>query len=128
MDPMMAVQASANEWAGISSAASGGQLKFEPSAAQACVAACQAAVDKLSQAVVDILRAARGLEGAGVWPSGQQLGEKFVNKVAIDPNSAVNVLQAHIDVLNNMATTFSTAAKHYESTDVGTANSFGEPH
>jgi hypothetical protein len=105
---------SQSEWAGLKAQASGGTLRMEPGAAEACAKACQAANEELYGHINEIRRATR-VDGMGSWQSGISLAQKFSEKAdgAPNGNSAVEVLKAHQQILLEMRDTFRAAGQSY---------------
>lgn len=92
-------------WQALAVAADEGQLYLEPEAAQSCFSACDTYITKLE----NHQRKARSLgsiSGWGDFESGKQLREIFAAKAVGGDNNMVDVLQSHIDVVEEMKVVF----------------------
>lgn len=103
-------------WQALALAADGGQLYLNPEAAQACSAACDTYILKLKEHQ----ETARGIEdirGWGDFDSGLQLRDIFAEKAVGGENNMVDVLQSHIDVVEEMKVVFEKFFVVTESVD-----------
>ncbi len=110
------VAASRTEWTDLKAAALGGELRFEPAAAERCAQVCETAVDQIT----DQLQTARQLtrvEGFGDTIAGRALADKFARK----GGEAVDVLVAHRQVLQDMAATYRAAGRAYTEAEANNA-------
>ena len=124
MDPIAqaaaGTQASQSDWTALKASAGAGELFFEPGAAEQCAKACEDAIAKID----DHLMQARRLtyvDGFGSPSEGQQLAAKFRAKA----DEAYAVLQAHQHVLADMRDTYRAAGNAYVDADVGNSGKFG---
>ncbi|WP_037159952.1 hypothetical protein [Rhodococcoides fascians] len=112
----------ATYWQALAVAAEVGDLYLNSEAAEACSRACDEYVHKLQQHQ----RQARSLvsiSGWGDFDMGLQLQDIFAKKAVGGENNMVEVLQSHIDVVEEMKVVFN---KFFTSTnDVDRANAAG---
>ncbi|WP_037138743.1 hypothetical protein [Rhodococcoides fascians] len=109
-------------WQALALAADRNQLYLNPEAAQACHSACDEYILKLKthQETARMLADVRGL---GNFDMGLQLQQVFANKAVGGANNMVDVLQSHIDVVEEMKVVF---AKFFVATqDVDDDNAAG---
>ncbi|MCX5043402.1 hypothetical protein OG921_09485 [Aldersonia sp. NBC_00410] len=108
-----------NVFAQLATAATEGQLYLESGVAEQCVASCQDFADKL----VEIQRQARSMttvSAYGILGSAQTLGGIFEQK-AIGDNGFEQVINQHIETVNQMRDLFEKAGKAYQSADATSA-------
>jgi hypothetical protein len=95
-------------------------LSINSSAAEECAAAWQQYANNLRD-----LRAGCNnmvsLEAFGTLPSGQQLGNKFLQLAVGSDQSFASVIQQHIDIADRMHETFLAAGRAYEATEAENA-------
>lgn len=109
-------------WQALAVAADGGQLYLNAEAAQACYSACNRYIEKLIQhqaTATDLANAS----GWGDFDMGLELQAILAKKAVGGENNMVDVLQSHIDVVEEMKVVFS---KFFTATnDVDEANAGG---
>lgn len=93
-------------WGSLAVAADEGHLYLNPAAAEACSAACDAYIVKLLDHQNKAKELAR-VKGWGDFDSGRQLQKIFSEKAVGGDNNMVDVLQSHIDVVEEMKVVFS---------------------
>lgn len=112
----------ATYWQTLAGAADGGQLYLNAEAAQACYSACNRYIEKLIQhqaAAADLAN----ISGWGDFDMGLELQKIMANKAVGGENNMVDVLQSHIDVVEEMKVVFN---KFFTATtDVDDANAVG---
>ncbi|AYJ50499.1 hypothetical protein [Rhodococcus sp. P1Y] len=112
----------ATHWQALAVAADNGQLYLNSEAAAACSSACDTYVEKLRLHQ----RHARELANASGWGDfdmGLELQTILANKAVGGENNMVDVLQSHIDVVEEMKVVFN---KFFTATnDVDDANAAG---
>ena len=123
MDPIAkaaaGTQASQSDWTALKASAGAGELFFEPGAAEECAKACEDAIAKIERHL-QMARQLSFVDGFGSPSEGQQLAAKFKRKA----DEAVEVLQAHKAVLQDMRDTYRAAGKAYVDGDVGSSDRF----
>ncbi|KZF07268.1 MAG: hypothetical protein WBD41_21430 [Rhodococcus sp. (in: high G+C Gram-positive bacteria)] len=95
----------ATYWQALAVAVDQGQLYLNPEAARACSAACDDYIHRL----LDHQRKARvlaNISGWGDFDSGLQLQDIFAKKAVGGENNMFDVLQSHIDVVEEMKIVF----------------------
>ena len=95
----------ATYWQALAVAADQGNLYLNPEAAKACNGACDDYILKLKEHQ----KSARDLgdiSGWGDFKSGTQLRDMFAAKAVGGANNMVDVLQSHIDVVEEMKVVF----------------------
>ncbi|ORI21441.1 hypothetical protein [Rhodococcus sp. 1168] len=111
-------------WNGLATAADDGQLFLDPAAARHCNNACNdyLSILKENQALAEMQG---NVEGMGTFDSGIALARKFSQKAVGGPNSLVDVLQSHIDVVTAMQAVFRKFFHAAEDVDQQNATSIG---
>ena len=113
---------SSTYWSALAAAADNGQLYLNPEAAMACSTACDEYLRKLKhhqRKATDLA----AVSGWGDFDMGLQLQDIFAKKAVGGENNMVDVLQSHIDVVEEMKVVFN---KFFTSTsDVDEANAGG---
>lgn len=92
-------------WQALAMAADRGQLYLNPDAAQACYSACDTYILKLKEHQESARRLVY-VSGWGDFDSGLQLQEIFASKAVAGENNMVDVLQSHIDVVEEIKVVF----------------------
>lgn len=113
-------------WEALAVAADEGDLFLDPEAASASDLACVEYIAKLRARQSD----AKGLASAGLWgdfESGKALERIYAEKAVGGENNMVDVLQSHIDVVEQMRTVFRKFFVDTTATDDGNASAFGGP-
>ncbi|MFC8181428.1 hypothetical protein ACFULT_21345 [Rhodococcus sp. NPDC057297] len=109
-------------WQALALAADNNQLYLNSEAAQACYESCEKYIERL-RAHQDTARDLRDLTGWGDFDMGLHLQKVFADKAEGGENNMVDVLQSHIDVVEEMKVVFN---KFFTSTrDVDKANAAG---
>ncbi|KZF07322.1 MAG: hypothetical protein WBD41_05600 [Rhodococcus sp. (in: high G+C Gram-positive bacteria)] len=93
-------------WQSLAVAADEGHLFLNPEAAAACSSACDIYIDQL-KLHQDSAKLLANVSGWGDFASGQQLQKIFSEKAVGGDNNMVDVLQSHIDVVEEMKVVFS---------------------
>lgn len=99
-------------WQALATAADNGHLFLDPEAASACSAACDRYLQKLRDSKAKAVGLA-DIRGFGDFDSGKQLQTIYSQKAAGGPNNMVDVLQSHIEVVEEMKVVF---GKFYTAT------------
>ena len=111
----------ATYWQALAVAADQGQLYLNPEAARACSAACDDYIHKL----LDHQRKARVLANTSGWGdfnSGKELQRIFSKKAVGGANNMLDVLQSHIDVVEEMKVVFGKFFAATEAADDANAS------
>ncbi|OZF51656.1 hypothetical protein [Rhodococcus sp. 14-2470-1a] len=109
-------------WQALAVAADNDQLYLNAEAAQACAVACDQYILRLRHHQETATALAR-VSGWGDFDMGLQLQDIFAKKAVGGENNMVDVLQSHIDVVEEMKVVFN---KFFTSTnDVDEANAGG---
>ncbi|MGU3434991.1 hypothetical protein ACNHUS_18485 [Actinomycetes bacterium M1A6_2h] len=95
-------------------------LSLKPGAAENCAAAWSQYAERLRQLKNTSYRLTK-LEAFGTLPSGQQLGNKFLQLAVGSDQSFAAVIQQHIDIADRMHETFLAAGRAYEATEAENA-------
>jgi hypothetical protein len=95
--------------------AAGGGFKLDPHAAASLAAACQAAMDKISDMQVD-LQAISQAPSLGAL-SGAQAVANYTQNVATDPQGMVQAVQSLNATLQQMHDAYIQASKNYQETN-----------
>lgn len=104
------------QWQALAVAADDGQLFLDAEAARACFSACDVYISQLR----DHQRAATRLaniSGWGDFASGLQLRDILAAKAVGGENNMVDVLQSHIDIVEEMKVVFAKFFTAYEDVD-----------
>lgn len=109
-------------WQALAQAADRGQLYLNSEAAQECARACENYIDRLKvhrNTALDLAKA----DGWGEFQSGRELRTILRQKAVGGENNMVDVLQSHIDVVEEMKVVFN---KFFTATNaVDDANAAG---
>nr|WP_294638991.1 hypothetical protein [uncultured Rhodococcus sp.] len=92
-------------WQALAVAADQGQLYLNDEAAQACYSACDGYILKLKEHQ-ETARRLVNTSGWGDFDSGKELARIFSEKAAGGEDNMVDVLQSHIDVVEEMKVVF----------------------
>lgn len=92
-------------WQALAVAADNGQLYLNAEAAASCSAACDRYLRKLRDSKAKAVGLA-DIRGFGDFDSGKQLQTIYSQKAAGGPNNMVDVLQSHIEVVEEMKVVF----------------------
>lgn len=92
-------------WQALAVAADQGHLYLNPEAAAACSSACDAYISNLRDSKAKAVGLAE-IDGYGDFASGQALRKIFAEKAVGGKNNMVDVLQSHIDVVEEMKVVF----------------------
>lgn len=112
----------ATYWQALANAADQGQLYLNAEAAERCFSACDSYVQKLRKHQ-EKARILANISGWGDFDMGLQLRQIFAEKAVGGENNMVDVLQSHIDVVEEMKVVF---CKFFTSTNaVDVANAGG---
>jgi hypothetical protein len=103
-------------WQGLAAAADQGQLYLNPEAAAACSSACDNYIVELKKHQRNALDLA-DIKGWGDFDSGKELARIFSEKAAGGANNMVDVLQSHIDVVEEMKVVFGKFFSATEAAD-----------
>ncbi|GGF99892.1 hypothetical protein GCM10007304_12250 [Rhodococcoides trifolii] len=95
-------------------------LSIEPGAAETCADAWREYGDKLRDLKYQASRFVR-LDAFGTLPSGQLLGNKFLQLAVGSDRSFASVIQQHIDIADRMHETFLAAGRAYAETEAQNA-------
>lgn len=104
------------QWQALAVAADAGQLFLDAGAARECFSACNVYISQLR----DHQEVAGGLvniRGWGDFNSGLQLRDILAAKAVGGENNMVDVLQSHIDVVEEMKVVFAKFFTAYEDVD-----------
>ncbi|MGB2949896.1 hypothetical protein C5142_23075 [Rhodococcus sp. BGS-1C] len=100
-------------WQSLAVAADQGHLYLNPDAAAACSSACDTYLWKLRDSKARAVELAE-IDGYGDFKSGQALRQIFADKAVGGEDNMVDVLQSHIDVVEQMQVVFN---KFFTATD-----------
>ena len=103
----------ATYWQALAVAADQGQLYLNPAAAQVCSAACDEYILKLENHQREA-RVLANISGYGDCKAGTELRDMFAAKAVGGEDNMVDVLQSHIDVVEQMKVVFN---KFFTATD-----------
>ncbi|SNY81537.1 hypothetical protein SAMN04244553_3135 [Nocardia amikacinitolerans] len=110
------------QWRTYKQKAESGEFRMDPQIGDALRGRAQTMLDGLEK---DLLRRASDLGqigGFGTLPSAQALKTKFENKAVNDPDSAVNQLKKHIDLVTLMRDTYALSIRKLSETDQANAS------
>lgn len=101
-------------------------LRLDPEQFDELIKACDVFIDGLRELRVDATDLATHPLGFAEdkLTSGAALARKFQQKAAPGPGSAADMLQSHIDRVQEMKALFLAARRGVENTDTGSANRF----
>lgn len=103
-------------WQAMAVAADQGQLYLNPEAAAACDSACDQYIVKLKEHR-DAAQRLTNVSGWGDFDSGKEVQRIFSEKAAGGANNMVDVLQSHIEVVEEMKVVFGKFFAATEFTD-----------
>ncbi|WP_338890629.1 hypothetical protein [Rhodococcus sovatensis] len=103
-------------WQALAVAADHGNLYLNPEAAKACTSACDNYILKLKEHQQSA-RDLANISGWGDFDSGKALQRIFSEKAAGGANNMVDVLQSHIDVVEEMKVVFGKFFSATEAAD-----------
>lgn len=110
----------ATQWQALAVAADDGQLFLDAEVAQACFSACDAYISRLRQHKKTARRLGN-ISGWGDFASGLQLRDILAARAVGGENNMVDVLQSHIDVVEDMKVVFAKFFVAYEGVDQNNA-------
>lgn len=103
-------------WRALAVAADRGQLYLNPEAAEKCLQACDAYIERLREHRLQAHNLAN-TDGWGDFQSGKDLRQIFRDKAVGGANNMVDVLQSHIDVVEEMKVVFGKFFSATEAAD-----------
>lgn len=110
----------ATYWQALAVAADNGDLYLNPETAQRCSSACDAYIEKLL-VHQDTARRLANITGYGDFDMGRQIQTIFAEKAVGGDNNMVDVLQSHIDVVEQMKVVFGEFFSSTTETDATNA-------
>nr|WP_296775921.1 hypothetical protein [Rhodococcus sp. (in: high G+C Gram-positive bacteria)] len=113
-------------WNALAFAAENGQLFLSADVAAQCDQTCASYIANL-RSRQDDARVLADVNGWGEFESGKALRKIFAEKAVGGENNMVDVLQSHIDVVEQMRTVFRKFFVDTTATDDGNASAFGGP-
>ena len=120
----MTEQGVTTQFQAMAAAASTGELRLSPDAAERCARACRDYIDGLNRLKYRARYLVR-VESFGDLESAQQLGKKFFDLAVGSEGSFDDVVQKHIDTAMQMEDMFIKAGAAYRATEESNTQGLG---